>query len=103
MPLSHCFENGIKDAFVTQAKEQQIEPAVGTPEHSDIKPIAQPRATYIYVELDRGEKLLHRIKTKIFPLQLRRKVLASEAILNISDWSDWRQCQTSKVRGDPGL
>ena len=26
----------------------------------------------------------------------RREVLASEAILNIPDKSDWRQCQTSK-------
>lgn len=73
MPLSHCFENGIKDAFVTQAKEQQIEPAVGNPEHSDIKPTAQPRATYIYVELDRGEKLLHRIKTKMFSLAVEKE------------------------------
>ncbi|KAM8911586.1 CWF19-like protein 1 isoform 2-T2 [Lycaon pictus] len=57
--------------------------------------IAQPGAAYFYVELDTGEKLFHRIK-KNFPLQFGREVLASEAILNIPDKSDWRQCQLSK-------
>ncbi|XP_023598993.1 CWF19-like protein 1 isoform X3 [Myotis lucifugus] len=57
--------------------------------------IAQPGAAYFYVELDTGEKLFHRIK-KNFPLQFGREVLASEAILNIPDKSDWRQCQISK-------
>uniref|UniRef100_A0A2K6FMR0 CWF19-like protein 1 n=1 Tax=Propithecus coquereli TaxID=379532 RepID=A0A2K6FMR0_PROCO len=57
--------------------------------------IAQPGAAYFYVELDTGEKLFHRIK-KNFPLQFGREVLASEAILNIPDRSDWRQCQMSK-------
>ncbi|EPY82553.1 CWF19-like 1, cell cycle control isoform 4-like protein [Camelus ferus] len=57
--------------------------------------IAQPGAAYFYVELDTGEKLFHRIK-KNFPLQFGREVLASEAILNIPDKSDWRQCQSSK-------
>lgn len=32
----------------------------------------------------------------MFPLQLKKEVLASEAILNIPDWSEWRQCQMSK-------
>ncbi|XP_055208718.1 CWF19-like protein 1 isoform X5 [Gorilla gorilla gorilla] len=57
--------------------------------------IAQPGAAYFYVELDTGEKLFHRIK-KNFPLQFGREVLASEAILNVPDKSDWRQCQISK-------
>ncbi|XP_055280861.1 CWF19-like protein 1 isoform X2 [Moschus berezovskii] len=57
--------------------------------------IAQPGAAYFYVELDTGEKLFHRIK-KNFPLQFGREVLASEAILNIPDKSDWRKCQISK-------
>ncbi|KAB1271702.1 CWF19-like protein 1 [Camelus dromedarius] len=94
VPLSRCTTDDIKDAFITQAQEQQIE-LLEIPEHSDIKQIAQPGAAYFYVELDTGEKLFHRIK-KNFPLQFGREVLASEAILNIPDKSDWRQCQSSK-------
>ncbi|XP_024411511.2 CWF19-like protein 1 isoform X1 [Desmodus rotundus] len=94
VPLSCCATDDIKDAFITQAQEQQME-LLEIPEHSDIKQIAQPGAAYFYVELDTGEKLFHRIK-KNFPLQFGREVLASEAILNIPDKSDWRQCQTSK-------
>ncbi|XP_036192222.1 CWF19-like protein 1 isoform X2 [Myotis myotis] len=94
VPLSRCATDDIKDAFITQAQEQQIE-LLEIPEHSDIKQIAQPGAAYFYVELDTGEKLFHRIK-KSFPLQFGREVLASEAILNIPDKSDWRQCQISK-------
>ncbi|XP_012623910.1 CWF19-like protein 1 isoform X2 [Microcebus murinus] len=80
VPLSCCATDDIKDAFITQAQEQQIE-LLEIPEHSDIKQIAQPGAAYFYVELDTGEKLFHRIK-KNFPLQFGR--------------SDWRQCQMSK-------
>ncbi|ELW49348.1 CWF19-like protein 1 [Tupaia chinensis] len=94
VPLSCCATGDIKDAFITQAQEQQIE-LLEIPEHSDIKQIAQPGAAYFYVELDTGEKLFHRIK-KNFPLQFGREVLASEAILNIPDKSDWRQCHISK-------
>nr|XP_054292876.1 CWF19-like protein 1 isoform X3 [Pongo pygmaeus] len=94
VPVSCCATDDIKDAFITQAQEQQIE-LLEIPEHSDIKQIAQPGAAYFYVELDTGEKLFHRIK-KNFPLQFGREVLASEAILNVPDKSDWRQCQISK-------
>ncbi|ELK35651.1 CWF19-like protein 1 [Myotis davidii] len=89
------FERNYKSHHLQlQAQEQQIE-LLEIPEHSDIKQIAQPGAAYFYVELDTGEKLFHRIK-KNFPLQFGREVLASEAILNIPDKSDWRQCQISK-------
>nr|XP_055208717.1 CWF19-like protein 1 isoform X5 [Gorilla gorilla gorilla] len=104
VPVSCSTTDDIKDAFITQAQEQQIE-LLEIPEHSDIKQvkrdgdiqgrIAQPGAAYFYVELDTGEKLFHRIK-KNFPLQFGREVLASEAILNVPDKSDWRQCQISK-------
>ncbi|XP_017736299.1 PREDICTED: CWF19-like protein 1 isoform X2 [Rhinopithecus bieti] len=94
VPVSCCATDDIKDAFITQAQEQQIE-LLEIPEHSDIKQIAQPGTAYFYVELDTGEKLFHRIK-KNFPLQFGREVLASEAILNIPGKSDWRQCQISK-------
>ncbi|KAK2098816.1 hypothetical protein P7K49_024267 [Saguinus oedipus] len=67
VPVSCCATDDIKDAFITQAQEQQIE-LLEIPEHSDIKQVKQ-----------RGWE-----------------VLASEAILNIPDKSDWRQCQISK-------
>ncbi|KAK7810934.1 hypothetical protein U0070_013588 [Myodes glareolus] len=66
VPLSSCVTDDIKDAFITQAQEQQIE-LLEIPEHSDIKQVKQE-----------GE------------------VLASEAILNVPDKADWRQCQISK-------
>ncbi|XP_019367728.1 PREDICTED: CWF19-like protein 1 isoform X2 [Gavialis gangeticus] len=92
--LTCCASEDIKESFIVQAQEQQIE-LLELPEHSDIKQIAQPGTPYFYVELDTGEKLFHRIK-KNFPLQFGREVLASEAILNIPDRADWRQCKSTK-------
>lgn len=40
VPLSLCATDDIKDAFVTQAQEQQIE-LLEIPEHSDIKQVKQ--------------------------------------------------------------
>ncbi|XP_001513071.2 CWF19-like protein 1 [Ornithorhynchus anatinus] len=94
VPLDLCTTEDIKEAFIVQAQEQQIE-LLEIPEHSDIKQIVQPGVPYFYVELDTGEKLFHRIK-KNFPLQFGREVLASEAILNIPDKSDWRQCRLGR-------
>lgn len=89
VPLSHCSANDIKDAYVTQAQEEQMELAVGNPELSDIKPIAQPGGMYFYVEIDRGKKLSYKIKKKKkFPLQLKSEVLAREVILHMPDRSD---------------
>ena len=42
MPLSSCATDDIKDAFITQAQEQQIE-LLEIPEHSDIKQVKQER------------------------------------------------------------
>ncbi|XP_027702151.1 CWF19-like protein 1 [Vombatus ursinus] len=94
VPLSCCTTDDIKEAFIIQAQEQQME-LLEIPEHSDIQQIAQPGAPYFYVELDTGEKLFHRIK-KSFPLHFGREVLAGEAILNIPNKSDWRQCPRSR-------
>ncbi|PIK44287.1 putative serine-protein kinase ATM [Apostichopus japonicus] len=52
-------------------------------------------APYFYVELDSGEKLLHRVK-KFFPLQFGREVLAGRALLNMPDRVDWKNCKSSK-------
>ncbi|XP_069084546.1 CWF19-like protein 1 isoform X2 [Pleurodeles waltl] len=94
VPLDCCTTEDIKEAFILQAQEQQIE-LLEIPEHSDIKQIVQPGTPYFYVELDNGEKLFHRIK-KNFPLQFGREVLASEAILNIPTRADWRECKSTK-------
>lgn len=94
VPLNCCATEDIKEAFILQAQEQQIE-LLEIPEHSDIKQIVQPGTPFFYVELDNGEKLFHRIK-KNFPLQFGREVLASEAILNIPTRADWRECKSTK-------
>uniref|UniRef100_A0A8C8SC16 CWF19-like protein 1 n=1 Tax=Pelusios castaneus TaxID=367368 RepID=A0A8C8SC16_9SAUR len=98
VPLSLCATEDIKESFIVQGQEQQIE-LLEIPEHSDIKQIAQPGTPYFYIELDTGEKLFHRIK-KNFPLQFGREVLASEAILNVPERADWRQCTASREEAE---
>ncbi|XP_072327786.1 CWF19-like protein 1 isoform X2 [Scyliorhinus torazame] len=94
VPIQCCATDDIKEAFIVQAEEQQME-LLEIPEHSDLKQIIQPGSAYFYVELDSGEKLLHRIKRQ-FPLQFGREVLASEAVLNIPDKANWRECKYSR-------
>ncbi|KFW73282.1 CWF19-like 1, partial [Pygoscelis adeliae] len=72
VPLDHCTSEDIKESFIVQAQEQQIE-LLEIPEHSDITQVAQPGTPYFYVELDTGEKLFHRIRGR-FPLHFGRSV-----------------------------
>nr|XP_057921782.1 CWF19-like protein 1 isoform X2 [Doryrhamphus excisus] len=94
VPLDRCTTEDIKEAFVVQAQEQQME-LMEIPQHSDLKQIAPPGTPYFYVELDTGEKLFYRIH-KHFPLQFGREVLASEAVLNIPTRADWKECKQSR-------
>ncbi|KAM9496645.1 CWF19-like protein 1 [Clarias gariepinus] len=94
VPMDTCTTEDIKEAFMVQAQEQQME-LMEIPEHTDLKQIAPPGTPYFYVELDTGEKLFYRIK-KNFPLQFGREVLASEAVLNMPTRSDWRECKSSR-------
>ncbi|XP_072255070.1 CWF19-like protein 1 [Pyxicephalus adspersus] len=94
LPLSCCTTEDIKEFFIVQAQEQNIE-LLEIPQHTDIKQIVQPGTPYFYVELDSGEKLFHRIK-KNFPLQFGREVLASEALLNIPTRADWKACKLNR-------
>ncbi|XP_051889844.1 CWF19-like protein 1 [Pristis pectinata] len=94
VPFQCCTTDEIKEAYIVQAEEQQME-LLEIPEHSDLKQIIQPGSAYFYVELDSGEKLFYRIK-KQFPLQFGREVLASEAVLNIPDKANWRECKYSR-------
>uniref|UniRef100_A0A671YDY5 CWF19-like protein 1 n=1 Tax=Sparus aurata TaxID=8175 RepID=A0A671YDY5_SPAAU len=94
VPLDRCATEDIKEAFMVQAQEQQME-LMEIPEHTDLKQIAPPGTPYFYVELDSGEKLYHRIQ-KHFPLQFGREVLASEAVLNIPTRADWKECKQSR-------
>ncbi|XP_058666639.1 CWF19-like protein 1 isoform X1 [Ammospiza nelsoni] len=94
VPLDLCTSEDIKEAFITQAQEQQIE-LLEIPEHSDLAQVAQPGVPYFYVELDTGEKLFHRIRGR-FPLQFGREVLASEALLAQPQRADWRQCAAQR-------
>ncbi|XP_053321529.1 CWF19-like protein 1 [Spea bombifrons] len=95
LPLQCCTTEDIKETFIVQAQEQNIE-LLEIPEHSDIKQIVQPGTPYFFVELDSGEKLFHRIK-KNFPLQFGREVLASEAILNIPTRAHWKECKSTQA------
>ncbi|XP_061770354.1 CWF19-like protein 1 [Nerophis ophidion] len=94
VPLDRCATEDIKEAFMVQAQEQQME-LMEIPQHSDLKQIAPPGTPYFYVELDSGEKLFYRIQ-KHFPLQFGREVLASEALLNIPTRADWKECKQSR-------
>uniref|UniRef100_A0A3Q1JCZ1 CWF19-like protein 1 n=1 Tax=Anabas testudineus TaxID=64144 RepID=A0A3Q1JCZ1_ANATE len=94
VPLDRCTTEDIKEAFMVQAQEQQME-LMEIPEHTDLKQIAPPGTPYFYVELDSGEKLFYRIQ-KHFPLQFGREVLASEALLNIPTRADWKECKQSR-------
>ncbi|XP_034092401.1 CWF19-like protein 1 isoform X3 [Gymnodraco acuticeps] len=94
VPLDRCTTEDIKEAFMVQAQEQQME-LMEIPQHTDLKQIAPPGVPYFYVELDSGEKLYYRIQ-KHFPLQFGREVLASEALLNIPTRADWRECKQTR-------
>ncbi|KAM4614696.1 CWF19-like protein 1 [Polymixia lowei] len=94
VPLDKCATEDIKEAFMVQAQEQQME-LMEIPEHTDLKQIAPPGTPYFFVELDSGEKLFYRIQ-KHFPLQFGREVLASEAVLNIPTRADWKECKQSR-------
>ncbi|XP_008122722.1 CWF19-like protein 1 [Anolis carolinensis] len=91
VPQQRCSAEDIKEAFLAQAEEQRIE-LMEIPEHSALKQIVQPGTPYFYVELDSGEKLLHRIR-KSFPLQFGREVLCSPAVLDLPGRADWRACK----------
>ncbi|XP_056208137.1 CWF19-like protein 1 [Falco biarmicus] len=95
VPLDHCTSEDIKESFIAQAQEQQIE-LLEIPEHSDITQVAQPGTPYFYVELDTGEKLFHRIRGR-FPLHFGREVLASEALLALPQRADWRRCAAERA------
>uniref|UniRef100_A0AAY4DAH6 CWF19-like protein 1 n=1 Tax=Denticeps clupeoides TaxID=299321 RepID=A0AAY4DAH6_9TELE len=94
VPMDKCSSEDLKEAFMVQAQEQQME-LMEIPEHTDLKQIAPPGTPYFYLELDSGEKLFYRIK-KNFPLQFGREVLASEAVLDIPTRADWRECKYSR-------
>ncbi|XP_063980346.1 CWF19-like protein 1 isoform X2 [Diachasmimorpha longicaudata] len=65
------------------------------PEHSQLRQIAPPGATYFYAQLPNGVMLYTRI-SKDFPLQFGREVLANDKILNLMHKVDWKDCQISK-------
>uniref|UniRef100_M4A4B2 CWF19-like protein 1 n=1 Tax=Xiphophorus maculatus TaxID=8083 RepID=M4A4B2_XIPMA len=100
VPLNRCTTDDIKEAFMVQAQEQNME-LMEIPQHTDLKQIAPPGTPYFYVELDSGEKLYYRIQ-KNFPLQFGREVLASEAVLNIPTRADWKECKQSREEEDDG-
>ncbi|PIK42295.1 putative CWF19-like protein 1-like [Apostichopus japonicus] len=94
VPVDDVVTEDILEEFQRLADEHDIE-LNQIPSLSDLKQIISVGAPYFYVELDSGEKLLHRVK-KFFPLQFGREVLAGRALLNMPDRVDWKNCKSSK-------
>lgn len=93
VPVESVVTEDILEEFQRLADEHNIE-LNQIPSLSDLKQIISVGAPYFYVELDSGEKLLHRVK-KFFPLQFGREVMAGRALLDLPDRVDWKNCKTS--------
>lgn len=53
----------------------------------------KPGKPYFHVEFPNGDALYSLITPSVaFPLDFGREVLASEAVLNLPDRTDWRKC-----------
>uniref|UniRef100_UPI00358E978E CWF19-like protein 1 isoform X1 n=1 Tax=Myxine glutinosa TaxID=7769 RepID=UPI00358E978E len=91
---SRCSTEDIKEAFEKDAKFRGLD-LQEIPESSDLSQVVPVGAPYFYVELDSGQKLLHRIRNK-FPLHFGREVLAHKCLLNVTERSDWRACQDGR-------
>jgi len=83
-----------KTAFTEFGQMQNIDFA-DVPEDKDLQEMLSATSPYFAVEFDDGERLLHRIKSKI-PLQFGREVLACEDLLNMPERVDWKSCKVSK-------
>lgn len=53
-------------------------------------------APYFVVELPNGVTLYTRIQSGSFPLNFAREVLAIDALLDLNDRTDWKDCLLSK-------
>ncbi|XP_071957157.1 CWF19-like protein 1 [Antedon mediterranea] len=94
VPIAKDEELDIKESLLEYSMKEDIE-LNEIPTHSDLKQIVALGAPYFYIELDSGEKLLHRIK-KFFPLQFGREAMACPALLNMPDRANWKACSISK-------
>lgn len=83
-----------KEAFRAYGELQGLEMA-DVPEEKDLEEILSPTTPYFMVEFADGERLLHRVKSKM-PLQFGREVLASQDLLNMPERVDWKECKVSK-------
>lgn len=94
VPVPKNLSDGLKEAFISSAEEQDLE-INELPEQSKLEDFAPPGTPYFYVELPTKERLMCLCK-KNFPIQFGRDVLASEAILNLPEKINWRDCVASK-------
>eukprot|EP00794_Sanderia_malayensis_P016735 gene16735-18431_t len=83
-----------KESFMAYGQLQNLE-LNEIPEEEDLQQILSETTPYFMAEFDNGERLLHRVKSKM-PLQFGREVLASPELLNMPERVDWKACKVSK-------
>lgn len=94
VPVPRDTVQDIKDTFTECAESAGIE-LQELPKFTDIREVIPPDTPYFYAELPTGERLLHRIREK-FPLQFGREAVSENAILNIPERVDWKNCKLDK-------
>ncbi|XP_031562672.1 CWF19-like protein 1 [Actinia tenebrosa] len=96
VPVPKMEDTSLKKIFKEEAEMRGMEMKeilVGKP-LSEAVPIGAP---YFVVEFNNGDRLLHRVRGKM-DLQFGREVLACDAILNMPDRADWKECKVSMDR-----
>eukprot|EP00795_Rhopilema_esculentum_P013136 gene13136-3928_t len=83
-----------KSAFKEYGQLQSLEFA-DVPEDKDLQEMVSVTTPYFAVEFDDGDRLLHRVRSKM-PLQFGREVLASSELLDLPEKVDWKNCKLSK-------
>uniref|UniRef100_A0A6G1SA01 CWF19-like protein 1 n=1 Tax=Aceria tosichella TaxID=561515 RepID=A0A6G1SA01_9ACAR len=72
---------------------------IDIPKNCSINDIVPRNAPYLYWQIEPlGQRFIYQIEVKdsFFPVQLPRKVLADEKIMNCLDRVDWKRCSKSK-------
>ncbi|EEB18869.1 conserved hypothetical protein [Pediculus humanus corporis] len=94
VPVPNSLTRDLKEIFLNFSQDSGIKLSE-LPRKAKLKDFTQPGAPYFYVELPTKEKLICTCE-KNFPIQFGREVLASRAVLNLSDKINWRDCIKSK-------
>ncbi|XP_033638777.1 CWF19-like protein 1 [Asterias rubens] len=96
VPIERSVCEDIKEVFMEKAEAQKLE-LFEIPTRTDLKQVIPADAPYFYLELDNGDKLLHRMKKSVFfPLQFGREVMACEELLDMPERANWKACTIEK-------